>query len=227
MSLESIIDDVLNQPKPAFGAGKEPGEQGSVEWLMERVGHCTASRFKDVQDFTKAGKPGAKRTAYLWELVIERITGGPVQHYDSVAMQHGAMNEPLARMAYESATGLMVMESGFRKHPGVASVGGSPDGLVDDDGGIEIKCPYNTANHLTCFLNGIPEEHVPQMQGLMWITGRAWWDFVSFDPRLEGPLGLYVKRLDADPEYIANLDREVRKFLAEVSELHGKILEAV
>lgn len=222
MSLEQIIADVTEQP---FGAGKEAGEQGSVEWLMERVGFVTASRFRDVLDFTKAGKPGAKRQAYLWQVVIERMTGKPVQHYDSAAMQHGTMHEPLARQVYEARTGNFVSETGFHRHPELPFVGGSPDGVIDDDGGFEAKCPFNTANHLQCFLTGMPEEHMAQVQGCMWITGRQWWDFVSYDPRMDERFDLYVQRIARDDEYIVNLDREVRKFLGEVTELHGKLME--
>lgn len=219
MSLETIIDDVLNPRKPAFGAGKEDGEQGSLVWLMERVGYCTASRFKDVLDFTKKGDAGAKRKAYLWELTIERINGRPVQHFESVAMQHGTQFEPDARMAYEAFTGNMVMETGFHKPISLPMIGGSPDGLIDDDGGIEIKCPFNSANHLACFLDGVPEEHIAQCQGLMWILGRKYWDFVSYDPRFDAPLNLFISRIERDEEYITNLDMQVKKFNAEVSAL--------
>ena len=199
-----------------FGAGKEPGEQGSVDWLMSRVGHCTASRFRDVLDELKSGKPGAKRIAYEWEIVIETITQAPAQHYESAAMQHGTNNEPFARMHYESRTGNIVMETGFHHHPEIKRVGGSPDGLIDDDGGLEIKCPFNSANHLACFLNGMPEEHTAQIQGLMWITGRKWWDFVSYDPRLPEPLDMYVQRIERDEKYIANLQEKVLGFLQNV-----------
>ena len=209
--------------REVFGAGKEPGEQQSVEWLMARVGHVTASRFKDVMDRLKNGTPGAKRTAYLWEVVIERITQSPVQHYESTAMSHGIEHEPRARMATEARTGAIVMETGFLHHPSVSMVGGSPDGLIDDDGGIEIKCPFNSAHHLACWLSGMPTEHVAQVQGLMWITGRAWWNFVSYDPRLPEPLDLFVQRIPRDEDYITRLANEVEVFLGEVAELLDKL----
>ena len=199
-----------------FGAGKEPGEQGSVDWLMSRVGHATCSRYRDVLDELKSGKPGAKRSAYEWEIVIETITQTPAQHYESAAMQHGTDTEPFARMHYESRTGNIVSETGFLHHPTIKRVGGSPDGLVDEDGGLEIKCPFNSANHLACFLNGMPEDHMAQIQGLMWITGRKWWDFVSYDPRLPEPLDMYVERIERDEKYIANLQEKVIGFLVNV-----------
>ena len=215
MSDNPIMDEVNAMP---FGAGKEPGEQGSVEWLMERSGHVTASRFKDVLDFTKAGKPGSKRSAYLWEVVIERITGKPTQHYTSTAMEHGTQYEPMARMAYSARTGAFVTETGFRKHPTLQWVGGSPDGLVEPDGGFEAKCPFNSANHLQCFLTGMPEDHMAQVQGLMWLFGAKWWDFVSFDPRMPEPLNIYVQRIERDDAYIANMEAAIIVFLAEVSD---------
>lgn len=226
MNDRTILDSLEADQSQPFGAGKEPGEQGSIEWLMERTGYVTASRFKDVMDYTKAGKPGAKRTAYLWEVVIERLTGKPVDHWTSTAMQHGTEFEPMARMAYEAATGNMVDQVGFHKHPTIAYVGGSPDGLVGDDGGCEFKCPFNSANHLQCFLSGMPEEHTAQVQGLMWLHGRQWWDFCSYDPRLNGPLQVYLQRQERNDEYIAKLEAEIIKFLAEVAELHGRLVAA-
>lgn len=227
MSLDQIIDDVLNPPKEAFGAGKEEGEQGSVGWLMERVGYCTASRFKDVMDFRKDGKPGAKRIAYHWELVIERLTGRPVDHYTNAAMEHGIQNEPVARMAYESFTGNIVTQTGFHKHPEIPFVGGSPDGLVDDDGGVEIKSPFNAQHHLQAILTGIPEEHIAQVQGLMWIHGRNWWDFVSHSPNMPPEFQIYVQRIEFDAEYVEKLSAAVTVFLAEVDATLAKLKEGI
>lgn len=212
----TILDSLTKQP---FGAGKEEGEQGSISWLMERVGYCTASRFKDVLDFTKAGKPGAKRTAYLWELVIERLTGKPAQHYTSAAMEHGIANEPLARMAYEAATGSMMTQTGFRKHPAIPYVGGSPDGILDG-GGWEAKCPYNPQHHLQCFLTGMPEDHIPQVQGLIWLHDAEFWDFSSFSPEMPPALQLFTVRIMRDAEYIISLESAIVQFLAQVADLH-------
>jgi len=213
------FDDMLAREEQAqpFGAGVEPGEQRSVEWLMERVGHCTASRFKDVMDYQKSGKPGAARGKYLWELVCERLTGKPAQHFDSTAMQHGTAYEPMARMAYEARTGAIVTQTGFRKHPTIAWLGGSPDGIIEPSGGWEGKCPFNSANHLACFLSGMPEDHIPQIQGLIWLHEAEWWDFTSFDPRMPPAFALYVQRIPKDAPYIEKLAGEIDRFLAEVA----------
>ena len=196
---------------------KEAAEQGSAAWLYERVGYCTASRFKDVIDKLKSGKPGAKRQTYLMELVVERITGQPQDHFASTAMQWGTDCEPRSRMDYEARTGSIVEEVGFVKHPTLPMVGGSPDGLIGEDGGFESKSPYNSAVHLSTILEAaMPEEHLPQVQGIMWITGRKWWDFQSFDPRLPEPLNRYVQRIERNEDYIKQLEQEVIAFLAEV-----------
>lgn len=202
---------------------KEAGEQGSAEWLFERVGHCTASKFGAVLAKLKNGGPSEIRQKYLWEVVTERLTGQPAQRFVSTAMQHGTEQEPMARMAYERRTGAMVLETGFRMHPRIGHCGGSPDGLIGDDGGAEFKCPWNAANHLGCWLDGMPAEHLPQIQGYMAIFGRDWWDFGSWHPDMPPELRLYVQRIPRDAEYIATLEAEIVKFLAQVDSLLARI----
>lgn len=193
--------------------------QGSAEWLFERVGKVTASRFGAVLAKLKNGTPAKARDDYLWEIVIERLTGSPTEHFNNAAMQWGSDNEAMARMLYEARTGAMVEEVGLIQHAELDGVAGSPDGLIGNDGGWEAKCPFNSAVHLRTVLDGMPDDHVAQVQGLMWITGRAWWDFVSFDPRMPEPLDLYVQRVRRDEAFIENLDAEVRAFLISVEAL--------
>lgn len=202
----------------------EEAKQGSGAWLYERAGHITASRFKDVLDFTKAGKPGAKRTAYLWEIVIERLTGQPCDHFSSAAMEWGTEQEAKSRMAYEAYSGNMVEEVGFHKHPTLPMVGGSPDGLIDENGGWESKSPFNSANHLKTVMEGMPEDHMAQVQGCMWICGREWWDFTSYDPRMPDALRLYVERIDRNDEFITNMEKEIIAFSAEANAIIAKLV---
>lgn len=199
-------------------------EQGSAAWLYERCGYITASRFRDVMDRQKSGKPGAKRQAYLMELVIERITGNPQDHFVNAAMAWGDKSmERRSRMDYEAQTGQMVDECGFVKHPEVKWVGGSPDGMIGDDGGWESKSPYNSAVHINTILDGMPEDHMAQLQGLMWITGRKWWDFQSYDPRLPEPLCRYVQRIERDDKYIAILAQEIAAFSKEIDAVMARL----
>ena len=200
-------------------------KQGSATWLYERVGYVTASRFDDVIAKLKNGNPAKARENYLMEIVIERITGQPSDHWTSAAMLWGSEQEERSRMTYEARTGAMVEEVGFIKHPTLQMVGASPDGLIGDDGGFESKSPFNTANHIRTLLNGMPEEHFPQVQGGLWITGRKWWDFQSFDPRLPDALCRYVQRVGRDDKFIAALEAEVVVFSAEVNDMVKRLRE--
>lgn len=203
-------------------------DQRSHEWHQARVGKITASRFRDVMSRkkptaaqAKAGHPGdpsAERTSYLWQTVIERLTGQHMTIYETAAMRWGTEQEPMARLSYQSETGLMVTECGFVQHEAMP-VGCSPDGMVGDDGLIEIKCPFNSQNHLQTVLDGMPSDHLAQIQGQLWLTGRRWCDFVSYDSRLSGGLDLYIERIHADAEFHAMLVREIVSFDAEAEAL--------
>ena len=203
----------------------ETATQRSDDWYAARCGKATASRFKDVLARKKPtaeqakkklpGDPTADRQKYLTELVVERLTGQPAPAYENAAMRWGTEQEAAARAAYEQRTDVAVEETGFVAHDTLMA-GCSPDGLVDWDGLIEIKCPFNTGVHIETLLNGMPAEHTAQVQGQMWITGRQWCDFVSFDPRMPEPLQLHIQRINRDPAFIADLERQVTEFLNEV-----------
>lgn len=198
--------------------------QGTIEWFQARCGKATASRFKDIIATIKSGE-AAVRKNYKAQLVVERLTGLAQETYTNAAMQYGTETEPQARAAYEFKTDNVVEEVGFIQHAELLA-GCSPDGLIGIDGGTEIKCPYQSAVHIETLLNGMPPEHMAQIQGSMWITGRKWWDFVCYDGRLPPSLQLYVKRIERDEKYILDLETEVVKFLDEVSGLVNK-LEAI
>lgn len=196
--------------------------QGSPEWFAERCGLATASRFKDVLAKVKSGEAAGRRN-YRAQLVCERLTGTPADSFSNAAMQWGTETEPLARMAFEAATGALVEEVGFIKHPAIMA-GASPDGLIDHDGMVEIKCP-NTATHIDTLLNGMSPDHLPQIQGQIWIAEREWVDFVSYDPRMPEKMRLHVQRVKRDNGYIGNLEAEVTVFLSEVDALIVKLNE--
>lgn len=198
-------------------------EQLSPEWFAARLGRVTASRVADIIAKTKSG-PSASRGNYLAQLVVERLTGQAPESFTTAAMQHGIDCEPEARNAYAflHAPG-PVVEVGFVDHPRIAMAGASPDGLVGEDGLLEIKCPI-TATHIdTLTTEAVPARYMTQIQWQLASTGRAWCDFVSFDPRLPDELQLFVKRVDRDEALIAELEREVEAFLAEVSERVGQL----
>ena len=177
--------------------------QGSEAWLQDRLGKITSSRFKDAM-----GTP-AKRKSYANDLIVERLYGESKEVYESAAMRWGTANEDAARRQAEIRCGFLVDEIGFIIHPKHPFVGASPDGLIEFDEGIEIKCPYNPINHLLCFTDGMPEIHVPQVQGCMWVTGRERWHFISYDPRAPEELRLYHQIIDRDQELIDELEEAV------------------
>lgn len=197
-------------------------EQGSPEWFEQRRGKATASRIADVIAKTKTGY-STSRENYCVELALERITGNSQESYTNAAMQWGTDTEPLARAAYEAKTGSIVDEVAMIEHPTIAMSGASPDGLVDEDGQVEIKCP-NSATHARTLLNNKPDaKYITQMQWQMACTGRKWCDFISFDPRFPDHLQLSVIRVERDDKMIAELEKEVTAFLAEVSETVEKL----
>ena len=198
-------------------------EQGSPEWFAARCGRVTASRVADVIAKTKSG-PSALRTNYLAELVAERLTGNVAPSFTNDAMRWGTEQEPVARQAYEFREEVEVQQVGFVIHPTIEQSGASPDGLVMSSGLVEIKCP-NTATHIDTLLSqSIPAKYVTQMQWQMACTGRAWCDFVSFDPRMPADMQLFVRRLQRDQDLIIDLEREVSAFLSELDDKVSRLI---
>lgn len=193
--------------------------QGSPEWFAARLGRVTASRVADVCAKTKTGY-GASRANYMAELIAERLTGSCAERFTNAAMQWGTDKEPEARALYQFTGDHDVTEIGFVDHPRIAMTGASPDGLVGDDGLVEIKAP-NTSTHLDTLLGQtVADKYIIQIQWQLACTERAWCDFVSYDPRLPGEMRMFCTRVMRDGARIAELEAEVRDFL---SELDGKV----
>ena len=198
-------------------------EQRTDDWFAARLGKVTASRVADVVAKTKSGY-SASRDNYMADLIVERLTGQKASSFSNAAMEWGTEQEPNARAAYSARTGELVEEVGFIDHPTIALSGASPDGLVGE-GIVEFKCP-NTATHLEYLLaDKVLEKYVTQMQWQMACTGRPWCDFVSYDPRLPEHLQMLIVRVPRDDKRIAELEDEVRKFLAELDDKVKKLQE--
>lgn len=198
--------------------------QGTAEWLALRVGRVTGSRVADVMAEIKKGEAAARRN-YRTELVVESLTGLTAEHYVSKEMEWGMINETFARAAYEVHMDCIVDDVGFAVHPTIERLGASPDGLVGDDGVLEIKCPA-TSTHLDYLLAGVvPPDYHAQMLTEMVCTGRKWCDFVSFDPRLPANLQLFVRRFHRDDTRIAEIEKRVQHFLFEVDEIISRLSE--
>ena len=193
-------------------------KQRTAEWFNARVGHCTGSHAADIMAFLKSGKGEMKiRADYRGKVFAELLTGMvDMEGYNSPYMQWGTEHEDEARAAYELDEGTMVEEIDFIRHPTIPRMGGSPDGLIGDDGILELKCPA-TSTHIRWIFEGIvPPEHEPQMSFYLAVTGRKWADFVSYDPRLPKQLRMMVVRLERNEARIAEIEQAVRVFNAEV-----------
>lgn len=190
-------------------------EQRSPEWFAARLGKVTASRVADLTAKTKTGY-STSRSNYLAELLCERLTGAAAESYVNAAMQWGTDKEPEALSLYEFEVDRAVEPVGFVDHPQIAMTGASPDGLVGADGLVEVKCPI-TATHLDTLLGGsVSGRYQTQIQWQLACTDRAWCDFVSYDPRVPAHLRLFVQRVQRSDTFIAELESEVRAFLAEL-----------
>lgn len=189
--------------------------QGTEEWRQMRLGKVTASRVADIIARTKTGY-SASRANYLTELVLERVTGIPADRFQSEAMRQGTELEPLARATYEFETDSVVEQIAFATHPDIPMSGASPDGLVGEDGLIEIKCPQPAAHLDVLLTDTVPAKYITQMMWQMAVLGRQWCDFVSFNPSFPASCRVYIKRVHRNDLTIRELDVAVREFLAEV-----------
>lgn len=198
-------------------------QQQTPEWLVERNGRITGSRVADVMSRLKNGKPSAKYSKYLLEIVQERLTGRAIDHYVSDAMAWGAEYESDARAAYEVQTANDVDKCGIAIHPNIECFAASPDGTIGVDGLFEAKCPL-TATHLEYMLAGeVPDEYKDQCYAEMACWERQWVDFVSFDPRLPPRHQLFVKRLERDDKRIAEIEFSVVEFDAAATEMIARL----
>ena len=185
-------------------------EQRSNEWYQARMGKVTASNIRAV-----LSKPTTERYKdYQAEIICGRLVGEKRRDFTSVDIEHGKEFEDEARAMYEFDFEL-VTEVGFIEHPTIPFSGASPDGLVGENGLIEIKCPKTSTHINTICHQKIDPDYLAQMQWQMAVTGRKWCDFVSYDPDFI-PRPLHVIRIMRDDAHIADMEQAVRDFLADV-----------
>ena len=186
-------------------------------WDLRR-GKVSASPIHMLMSKTKSGTHSAGRATYMAQLCIEQLTNQTQDTYVSSAMAHGTQTEPLARSMYEVSEGVLVQEVGFILHPMIENSGASPDGVVQPNGLVEIKCP-NSATHIRTLLGSkIEQKYIYQMQWQMACTETDWCDFVSFDPRMPSGLQYFCARVKRDAAIIGKLEGEGTKFLIELAQ---------
>lgn len=199
-------------------------EQGSEAWRLARAGSLGASSLHEALAKTAKGAWGASRANLLSRLVVERLTGVPQDRFQNQAMLDGTAREPEARAAYQFEIATLVKTVGLVKHPTIAWSHCSPDGLVGEDGLIEIKCPTESTHLETLLGAPIPQKYLYQMIWQMACTGRAWCDFVSYHPAFPEPMRLHIRRVERDDKLVSDLERDVKAFLDDIDETIAKLL---
>ena len=176
----------------------------------------TASEFSTVLAEGKKGGESVTRRTYMLKLAGERISGVPMESYSNASMERGKTMEAEARDLYSFQTDTEPQLVGFIKGN---DTGCSPDALVGDDGLLEIKTKLPHLQLDVLLEKRLPPEHVAQVQGALWISGRTWCDFVSYWPKLP----IFITRVRRDEDYIARLAVAVQEFNAELSALMERI----
>ncbi|WEM00061.1 lambda exonuclease family protein [Delftia tsuruhatensis] len=196
-------------------------EQGSEAWLAARKGCITGSRFKDCRDKLKGGQPSKACVAYAMDTARERVGGRTPAKFQNAAMRTGSEQEPLARLAYERRTGNLVEEVGFfTTEDGLYGL--SPDGLIDDDGVLEIKTMVSSDTLFTAMADGDLSAYMDQCLGYLWLLGRQWVDLVLWAPDLDH---MTIKRITRDEDAIEQLEADLMAF-ARLVQNYEKTLRA-
>lgn len=191
-------------------------EQGSPEWLAVRKGCITGSRFKDARGKLAKGGPSNGQLQYAMDTARERVGGTVPPKYQNAAMKEGQVQEPHARMAYEALTGNLVREVGFiTTDDGLFGL--SPDGLIDDDGVLEVKTMVSSDTLFTAVADGDISAYADQCNGYLWLLGRQWVDLVLWAPDLESiGLSMTIHRIHRDESAIEALEADLVAFAKRV-----------
>lgn len=186
-------------------------EQNSPEWYAARAGLPTASEFEAILTQPKS-KGGVARTrqTYMLKLAGELLTNEPMEQITTRHMERGKIMEDEARDLYSFMMDIEPKRVGFIKNFGA---GASPDSLIGENGGLEIKSALPHIQIERLLSDELPDEHKAQVYGCMWIAEREWWDFISYCPKLP----LFVKRVYRDDDYIAKLTGAIEKFNADLA----------
>jgi len=196
-------------------------EQGSAEWLALRLGKVTASRMKDVLSKGRGTAQSKTAETYMMELLCERLTGESKPFFENDAMQWGTATEPQARAMYELMSGNTVNEVAFVEHN--EYIGISPDGLIGDDGLIEIKCPTTITQVRRSLTDNYSKDYYTQIQCQLWVTEREWCDFLSFDPRLDISASYLLQRVERDDVFIDAMREKTYLFVETMNELYKRL----
>jgi len=193
--------------------------QGTEEWLKKRLGKITGSTIHKIMS---AKENSSTRSKLLQDLTLERISGSPTKNIVTGPMARGLELESEARKAYELVNKKVIL-TGFIDHPSIKQAGASPDGLIGEDGLIEIKC-LNIKNHNDIVKKEtLPKQYNLQIQFQLACTNREWCDFVAYHPESDHPL--YVKRVLPEYVLIKEIHEKAIIFVGEVEEKYRAMKE--
>ena len=192
-------------------------EQGSEAWKAMRLGKVTASKMKDVMTNGRGNSPSKMAETYMMDLIAERLTGESKPFFENDAMKWGTATEPQARAMFEIQEGLDVEEVAFIEYDDY--IGMSPDGLIGDDGLIEIKCPNTSTQIKRALSDDYAADYKDQIQMQLWVSNRKYCYFLSFDPRLDCAAGYLLQKVERDELYIEEMTLKTSKFIIKMNEL--------
>jgi hypothetical protein len=195
--------------------------QGTDKWREDRRGKATASKFSLLMAARGIGKTGLD---YALEIAADSIILTPDEIHMTHAMKDGIELEPYAIERYELETLNEVEKVGFMKSETNDFIGCSPDGLVGENGGVEIKCPQQTKHIQNLIATECPKEYYDQIQGTMYILNRSWWDFVSYNPTFVLEKQIKIIRVYPDVDWILKFESRLFDFLAKVEEYKLKLV---
>lgn len=190
-------------------------EQGTPEWFACRAGIPTASEFHTVLAKGRGGGESKTRRTYLYKLVGERLTGQPTESYTNAHMERGKAMEDEARQLYAFLHDVQPQRIGFMRY---GDCGASPDSLIGDDGGCEIKTHLPHIHLPILDADELPPDNKAQVQGCLMVSGREWWDFISYWPRLP----IFIKRVYRDEPYIQALRCAIDEFNEELAAMEQR-----
>ena len=200
-------------------------EQGSSEWHNLRLGKVTASRMKDVLSKGRGTAQSKTAESYMMELICERLTGESKPFFENDAMKWGTETEPQARFMYELKSSNNVNEVAFIEHD--EFIGVSPDGLIGDDGMLEIKCPTTITQIKRALTDNYSKDYYEQIQMQLWIADRKWCDFLSFDPRLGIDAGYLLQRVERDEDFINDMKEKTTLFIEKMNGIYNQLLNNI
>lgn len=193
-------------------------QQGELAWYQLRLGKVTASELSNLVAPKFEIRTGEMPKSYLYQKLAEKLSGSPAEGFSTFATEQGQMLEDEARKMIAFEVGIKLRNVGFVTTDDDRA-GCSPDALIGDDGGLEIKCPQ-PKNHMRYLVEGVlPADYAAQVHGSMYVTGRKYWMFASYSRKLPP----FILRIERDEAICAKIELAIAEFCARLEGLSQKL----